>query len=435
MKEPIEDLFKKSLEGHEMSYRPEAWSAMSARLDATQPLATPRSYKRYYIAAAGIGIAAIVSYFIFNNGSNETVAQTQIVQNDNSVSEATSSEKMTKGQTNSGSETKTTTPSKSTDLNNTTSSTSGATTSSSGTATSSGTETNGNESSTATSSSSNTSTTSTSSTASSSTPSTTSGSEHIAETPKQMIVPAIRDLCLNEAVLIENKNDRKIMVLAPNGTITAINPRKALNYQPNMVGMHGIGFLENDDFYSESTFSVHGTPEADFSIDDINKFQSGIPTSHVVAGTSSDTYVWKANGQTVNGSEADLHFYKKGKQNISLTVSNEVCTATAIKSVFIEDDYNLMAVSAFTPLGNDPRNITFMPFALTERNVNFNMVIIDSKDGGVVYETSDSDQPWDGTDMRSGERNRGITTYIWKVVLYNPELNEPAEYIGTVTKL
>ncbi|MDG1659674.1 MAG: hypothetical protein P8H56_13935, partial [Crocinitomicaceae bacterium] len=116
MKEPIEDLFKKSLEGHEMSYRPEAWSAMSARLDANQPLASPRSYKRYYIAAAGIGIAAIVSYFIFNNGSNETVAQTQIVQNDNSVSEATSSEKMTKGQTNSGSETKTTTPSKSTDL-------------------------------------------------------------------------------------------------------------------------------------------------------------------------------------------------------------------------------------------------------------------------------------------------------------------------------
>ena len=50
MKEPIEELMKKSLGGHEMSYRPEAWDAMRARLDVVSPVAAPRSYFRYYIA-------------------------------------------------------------------------------------------------------------------------------------------------------------------------------------------------------------------------------------------------------------------------------------------------------------------------------------------------------------------------------------------------
>ena len=75
-----------------------------------------------------------------------------------------------------------------------------------------------------------------------------------------------------------------------------------------------------------------------------------------------------------------------------------------------------------------------MPYALTQRDVNFRMVILDGIDGGMVYETTDASLPWDGTDMRSGTRSSDAKAYVWKVVIYNPESNEPNEYRGTVIK-
>ncbi len=435
MKEPIEELFKKSLDGHEMSYRPEAWNAMRSRLDATSPIAAPRSYTRYYIAAAGIGIAVVASYFIFTqNDVIELTSEAQIVQNDIAEKESTSSNSLDQIPNKIPVENHSTesTATKSNTISFTSKKTN-STNSSSSLETINGfsVEINTNPSITYTTPTDET-INGPIGTGASYTP-----NEIISEpVVKAMLIPTIPDICVNERILIGNTNqNNSIMVLSPNGKLVEILPGNSMSYISEIEGIHGIGFMENNDFYSESTFNVLGLPTADFSIDEINKFTSGIPTTHVVAGSTNDTYTWKASGQIVTGPTADIHFYKKGKQTITLTVSNDVCSATAVKSIYIQEDYNLMAVTAFNPLGSDPRNMTFMPFALTERNVNFNMVIIDSKDGGVVYKTSDSDQPWNGTDIRTGERDRGTTTYIWKVVLYNPELNEPVEYLGTVTKL
>ena len=73
MKEPIEELFKQSLGGHEMPYNPEAWTAMNARLDVVSPV-TPTSYLKYYIGAAVIGVAAISTYIFFATGNPSTDA-------------------------------------------------------------------------------------------------------------------------------------------------------------------------------------------------------------------------------------------------------------------------------------------------------------------------------------------------------------------------
>ena len=67
MKEPIEELFKQSLKGHEMPYNPDAWKAMSARLDVVSPVAGPTSYLKYYIGAAVIGVAAVTTYVVLSS--------------------------------------------------------------------------------------------------------------------------------------------------------------------------------------------------------------------------------------------------------------------------------------------------------------------------------------------------------------------------------
>ena len=78
MKEPIEELFKQSLKGHEMPYNPDAWKAMNARLDAVSPVASSPSYLKYYLGAAGIGVAAIATYFFFSGGNTTNTSAAPI---------------------------------------------------------------------------------------------------------------------------------------------------------------------------------------------------------------------------------------------------------------------------------------------------------------------------------------------------------------------
>ena len=73
-----------------------------------------------------------------------------------------------------------------------------------------------------------------------------------------------------------------------------------------------------------------------------------------------------------------------------------------------------------------------MPFALTQRDVNFTLTIVDPRDNSVVYSTQDATKGWDGTDQRTGSMTPSETVYIWKVQLENPLPNERQVYAGTV---
>jgi hypothetical protein len=63
------------------------------------------------------------------------------------------------------------------------------------------------------------------------------------------------------------------------------------------------------------------------------------------------------------------------------------------------------------------------------------MVILDPNDGGIVYETSDASQPWDGIDSRDGKMIGSNKTFVWKVSIKNPESGEKSEYKGTITRI
>jgi hypothetical protein len=101
----------------------------------------------------------------------------------------------------------------------------------------------------------------------------------------------------------------------------------------------------------------------------------------------------------------------------------------------VSEDYNLLAVNAFEPLSQDARKSTFIPYALTQRNTPFRMVILDPNDGGIVYETSDALLPWDGIDKRSGKLADTNKAYVWKVNLLKPEPGEKSDYLGTVVRM
>ena len=76
-----------------------------------------------------------------------------------------------------------------------------------------------------------------------------------------------------------------------------------------------------------------------------------------------------------------------------------------------------------------------MPYALTKRDAAFKMIIIDPSNGAVIFETMNADQPWTGINKNTGELVEDKKSYVWKVVLQNPEKGESPEYMGTVIRL
>lgn len=442
MKEPIEELFKKSLEGHQMPYNPDAWGAMNARLDAIRPVVAPRSYLPYYIAAAGIGIVAITSYFVFTAGTPDKQS-------------SAASTTQTENTTPNGSQNQTIKPT-------------------------TGNRANQKQSASVISNPNETSISSvkrlpnTSPAKSTSNPWKNNGSEvdgiggngitnnnstnpfnaydsgnghsgawdsgvvgnpsDIGSTQK-MIIPTLPSTCLNEEVVINNTNGRSIYVFdALNRVVAEIPAKKSITFKPTVVGTYGLGYTAGDEKVISTHFTVNRIPDADFTVDLFNKFEDGLPSTHVEAISGQGTYTWKAGRQIASGQEADLHFYKKGSETIELTVSDGNCSASTEKTIQIEEDYNLMAMNSFTPTSDRRENQTFMPYALTQRDVNFKMIILDGIDGGIVFETTDASLPWDGTDMRSGSRSSEPKAYVWKVTILNPATNEPNEYRGTVIK-
>jgi PKD repeat protein len=195
-----------------------------------------------------------------------------------------------------------------------------------------------------------------------------------------------------------------------------------------------MGYIAGDQFEEVSTFEVSTAPLAAFDFVDITqRYLNGLPTIEVRATAKAESYNWEYANGNLRGDDVDLHFFEKGMHDVRLTVTNELgCSSTTQQSVYVEEDYNLMAMDAFVPNGI---NTTFMPYALTERNTPFTMVIIDPNDGHVMYETSDASQGWDGTDQQTGSPAPIDKSYIWKVTLQNPEHGESSIYSGTVLML
>ena len=153
---------------------------------------------------------------------------------------------------------------------------------------------------------------------------------------------------------------------------------------------------------------------------------------------SENQISWYINNvqSTKTGLKENFLLFNKGSYSIkAFTRDANGCESSDEVSFFVEKNYNLLAVNAFTPNSFDDRNTTFMPFALKNRNTPFKMIIIDPSNGAVIFETSDANQAWRGINKNTGELVKQNTSFVWKVILQNPEQGESPEYMGTVVRL
>ena len=258
------------------------------------------------------------------------------------------------------------------------------------------------------------------------------------ESKAQLRFSTPTDHCLNQEFSYSNVNDEMIYVLSPQENLEEIPTKETLELKLDEKGIYQIGTLnQEEEFIASVSFKVHEAQSIQVTADDYLNFENGLPELNVRA-FSDHALSWYVNNQKVarSGKKENFYLFEKGSYAIqAMTKDANGCQSSDKISFYVEKNYNLLAVNAFTPNSFDDRNTTFMPFALTKRNTPFKMIIIDPSNGAVIFETTNASQAWQGVNKNTGELVKENTSFVWKVILQNPEPGESPEYMGTVVRL
>lgn len=259
-------------------------------------------------------------------------------------------------------------------------------------------------------------------------------------TENRSTLPEISDICIGDVLNITPIKGETILIEDPNGAIYSISDEVDVfdKFIAQTEGIHLAWIQGVSKEIDYKSFNVKPSPKADIEVVDKNLFENGLPTTKLSTNCISNFYSWEFEGfnAPVQGKDANVHYFKKGNYQVKLTVKNDLgCSNSVVQSIGVDEDYNLLAVNGFDPLSNDNRKNTFIPFALTQRSVKFRMIIVDPKDGGIIFESEDASNPWSGIDNRTGQMVEPNKAYIWQVILDTPEFGEKSEYKGTIVRM
>ena len=253
-------------------------------------------------------------------------------------------------------------------------------------------------------------------------------------------VPSFSNKCLGENLKVINKNDEGMTLIFPSGKKVSVAESATENIKLSEEGKYELLVNSKQKETYNSFFSVFENPRATLLVEDELNYETGLPIIRGEVQTFEESIKWKVDKVvSANSSKAKIaafYFFEKGQFELEVIVSNEKgCSSIERKTISISENYNLLAVNAFDPLSSDSRKNTFMPYALSKRNSAFSLIIIDPDNGGIIFESSDASNPWDGIDKRNGKLVSESKTFIWKVTLSSPEKNEKAVYKGTITRI
>jgi hypothetical protein len=191
-------------------------------------------------------------------------------------------------------------------------------------------------------------------------------------------------------------------------------------------------------FEEFGSFDVNPLPVLTINSDRTINYEDGLPkiTCQVESNESQISWHSTCVMTSNSGKNVELLAFDKGYAIVEAQATgSNGCVAKEKEMIQITSDYNLLAVNAFNPQSQDSRNSTFMPYALTIRQTPFSLIVLDPDNGGLVFETTDAGNAWDGIDRRDGKLVPGNKAYIWKVVIQHPVQGEKGEYRGTIVRM
>ncbi len=253
--------------------------------------------------------------------------------------------------------------------------------------------------------------------------------------PEAFIICKNTEMCAGQTFTFETASQKDVDYLWSFGDETFSKEQNPKHKFPSS-GSYKVGLIVRSKIDNavltkakDILINVLETPNVDFETEET--INMGIPSLSFINMTEkANQWSWNLGDGNISNEKDPYHNYRrKGYYNVSLTATNkEGCTATASKKVYIENDYNLLAPNSFTPNG-DGINDYFIPEALKIMDSEFSMSIF-SQSEGLLFETKNINQQWDGINQQTGEKcNAG--NYIWVVTLTNNQ-GQTEQYKGAV---
>lgn len=429
MKDKIEHKFKELLENQELPYDSAAWDSMSKLLDQKAPVVKPTNFYRWLLGGAAITAIAISSYFVINS-TEQTVehentasnVKTQPNKTQNSTEQKIENNRRITDQIKTNSELRSNANSNEPGvveidpiLANTN---------------------NSNEQSVPEKQSQKNTSNEVVQNKNQTSPVVSQPNENNLNSEVKTEIQSIicKNLCVGEVQTIENTNDFKVDVFNQSigNVVTAISAKSKVSFEAKVEG----NYIIKSNSTILGSFDVKSGNKPSLEVESTITYNKGVPT--LKASAIAETgLTWMVNNKVVNSNVNDIDItpFKAGLYSISVSTNDNGCKVINSHDIQINENYNLLAVNSFEPSSFEPKRQSFMPFALTQRDVKFTLIILDRRDGGIVYQTSDASLPWNGVDMRSGQLVNSGQDFIWKVQLVNPLPGESSEYKGSITKL
>jgi gliding motility-associated-like protein len=168
-----------------------------------------------------------------------------------------------------------------------------------------------------------------------------------------------------------------------------------------------------------ATVDVKHAPNAQFTYhQEVNEF--GVPVVTFMADDSDHKlYTWRFGDGTKSMDQNAKHVYTKGKDySVQLmVVSKEGCIWTSHNRVTVDQNYNLLAPSSFSP-NADGLNDYWFPKSLEGTYFTFELQVFD-RSGTVVFESNTADKQWDGR-VRDRFAHQG-ETFVWECKTTDPD--------------
>lgn len=171
--------------------------------------------------------------------------------------------------------------------------------------------------------------------------------------------------------------------------------------------------------------TVNPTPRPIFSAERKLNGYVAIPLYRFTTAVQpSETAIWSfSDGSRVIGNSAEHLFRDAGTSVAKLTVTNNYgCSSSMNESYDIQKEFDLLAPNTFSPNG-DAINESFIPAALPEMGVDFELNITNPRTGEVVYRTSSPSEPWNGK-VNNVNPKLEAGVYIWTVILNDNVVND-----------